>query len=233
MANSERTYGVDVSHWNNELQIETHIKNKKNNIQFLIAKATEGTSFTDNEFDSWMKMCEKYGIIKGAYHYARPDISSPKGEAEHFVNTVKKYVADPPMLLALDWEGSALQYKTWTTEWAREWLDYVYNATGIKPLIYISESATAPFISYASGKNLFELDYGLWVAKWRGEPDKARIRPWSFWAIHQYTNEPFDKDVFHSSVENLIKYGTPKKQHATECKCKCGKCKCEAGQENI
>lgn len=203
-----KVQGIDVSHWNNKQQIITHIRQKKPG--FMMVKATEGSSYRDNTFNEWIDICEQYGMIKGAYHYARPDKNTARVEAEYFVRTIEKRIGEDGMLLALDWEGTALKYAGWTTNWCLDFLERVKDLTGIKPLIYMSESAIKPFLKQ-NGDSLYDKDYGLWVAKWSGKPVKQNILPWKFWAIHQYTNRPFDKDEFNGSIEQLRKYAAPVK----------------------
>lgn len=218
--------GIDVSHWNNKTQVQAEMKNGK--VVFCFVKATDGKSYVDKTFKEYMDMCDKYGVLKGAYHYAQPLKNTPKQDADNFLKQVKPYIGN--ILLALDWEGDALKAKA---SWAKEWLDYVYEQTGVKPLVYCSESTCPMFVK--QGVDLYKADYGLWVAKWSGKPTLAGIKPWGFWAFHQYTNKPFDHDEFHSTRENLIEYmkQRPKSGSTDEhekCGCKCKNCQTCCGK---
>lgn len=187
--------GIDVSHWNNIEQIKGEIINGQ--VKFCFAKASQGKGFKDSMFKDFMELCTAYNVVKGAYHYADPHKNLPKIEADNFLQQVNPYIGD--ILLALDWEGEALKCNR---EWALEWLDYVYKQTGVKPVLYASESSLKQFAT----SKIFEKDYGLWVAKWSGSPVKANIKPWTFWAFHQFTNKPFDHNYFNGSIAQLKKY---------------------------
>lgn len=223
--------GCDVSHWN-YTTYATEIKRKmeKKEIRFMFAKATEGITVKDNSFKKWMEMCSKYPetVMAGAYHYARAEKNkNAVMEAKHFLSVVKPYIKENGLLLALDVEGESLSAKN-LNEWVIQWLDYVYKETGIKPLVYCSTSETARF---SCANNPYKKDYGLWCANWKSpNPSKQAIIPWGFWAFHQYTNKPYDKDQFHSDDFNALrKYGLPEKESSAAeqgCGC-CENCKCK------
>lgn len=166
--------------------------------QLVIIKATEGKSYKCKR--TFTHYSRTTGIA-GFYHYARPDLGNlPKEEADNFIETVKECAGyDAPVILALDWEGKSLDY---SPNWALEWCDYVYTVTGIKPLIYMSQS-TCKSMKVFEGK-----DYGLWVARFNMKPgEPGDVSPWKTWAIHQYgVVDNIDRDVFNGSYEQLEKY---------------------------
>lgn len=51
----------------------------------------------------------------------------------------------------------------WNVQYAKTFLDRVFNVTGIKPLIYMSESVVRSY----DWTSIAEAGYGLWVAKYR------------------------------------------------------------------
>ena len=57
-------------------------------------------------------------------------------------------------VLVLDWEVEA----TWNVAWAKQWLDRVYEKTGVKPMIYMSGAV----ITGNDWSSVVAGDYGLW-----------------------------------------------------------------------
>lgn len=192
-------YGCDISHWQGDLFDFT-------DYDFVIAKASEGVTYTDPCFQLNMERALRDKKLIGAYHYARPENNSAKDEALNFVKTVKPYVGK--CLLALDWEATALKYPV---EWALEWLLEVERLTGVVPLIYCSESYVKNLGIIAENGN------GLWCAKW-GD-DKPKYNPFNVLAIWQYTSNPHDKDVFYGDERAWSLYCTPsrKAEEVHEC----------------
>ncbi len=180
--------GIDVSHHNKPIPLS--------GIDFVIMKATEGSTYVDPKMDDWYKRCKNDGVrLKGFYHFARPDKNNAKAEANHFIKTVKDYI-DGTTLVALDWEGEALDH---TLEWALTWLNEVEEALRITPLFYCQASYT-PLI-----KRIYENGNGLWVAHYTNA-NKPRIGAYPFWTIWQYSSRKYDKDYFNGNVSQYIKY---------------------------
>lgn len=217
--------GGDVSHWNTPSDVIGRIK--KDGLQFLIIKASEGMNYKDPKAAYYNKVCEMHGIMPGFYHYMRPEtVKDPLKEASHFVRTVEEITGEinknnDGMLLAADWEGAALSYNT---EYVYEWCDYVLMMTGITPLLYTSYAYLKDFEPSFG-------NYGLWCARWNNTPLKGlkNIEPWRVVAIHQYTDTggKFDYDMFNGSEEQLALYGKSEKSGEIEkptCPCRCGCC---------
>ena len=180
-------HGCDISKWQG---MEFDFSNE----DFVIAKATEGRTYTDKCFLHFIEKAIIMGKCIGAYHYARPENNTPKEEAEHFVNVIRPYIGR--CLLALDWEGVALTYPI---EWAVEWLQEVEKLTGVKPLIYCSASYVPQCAKVAENGN------GIWVAKWSETAPKVKPT-FQVMALWQYTSTPYDKDKFFGDATAWQKY---------------------------
>lgn len=211
MANEETAMmkGIDISHWQKYLNIA------EIQYDFVICKATEGTNFLDSSFHGFMSKAESLGKCMGFYHFARPEKNTAEAEAKFFyANTVKYYGKAIPVL---DWESKG----KWNVAWAKEWLDLVYSMTGVKPMIYMSESVVNQF-NWADVANA---DYGLWVAKYKDmnidrnydmsmAGNKPNVKWWKFYALWQWTssgrldgyNANLDCDVFYGDAEAWKRY---------------------------
>lgn len=179
--------GCDISKWQGpDFDVTNH--------DFVIAKATEGKTYTDTYFHHNIEKCMKASKLIGAYHYARPENNNAKDEAQHFANVVKPYIGK--CLFALDWEGVSLNYPI---DWAVEWLQEVERLTGVKPLIYCSASYVPKCKKVADNGN------GIWVAKW--SETAPTVKPtFSVMALWQYTSNPYDKDKFFGDIAAWQKY---------------------------
>lgn len=174
--------GIDISHWQNGIDLI------KVPCDFVIIKATQGTTFVDKCCDKFYQTAKKAGKKLGVYHFADGK-SSGKQEAEHFLKNVKGYIGEA--ILILDWEADALKKGT---RYAKEFLDHVYEKTGVKPLIYMSKSVCREY----DWSSVVADNYGLWVAQYANynrtgyqeEPwtDKKGMGAFKSAAIFQYTS---------------------------------------------
>ena len=107
-----------------------------------------------------LEKVKKTNKLVGFYHFARPTANNtPEAEAESFLKFIIPSGLIGKAILALDWEAENKQ----NVAYAKAWLDYVYNKTGVKPWIYMSESVTKNY-DWSSVANA---GYPLWVAKYR------------------------------------------------------------------
>lgn len=209
-------FGADISHHNGTNAVKKCI-DAKPEIEFFICKATEGRNFKDERFPYNCVSALEKGKLIGAYHYARPDLgNSWEAEAANFADAVEPFLGN--CMLALDWEGKSLNYND---KWALNWCQTVFAITGVKPLVYVQQSALAKMSSF-KGK-----DFGLWVAKWSTVPPV--VKNWDFWAMWQFGSTPFDMNVFNGSREQFAMYchqETVGIEDKENCGCNCCGCSC-------
>lgn len=174
--------GIDISKW------QTGIDLSKVDCDFVIVKATEGIGYVDRKCDSFYQQAKRLGKKLGFYHFARPRNDAVR-EAQYFYNNTKNYFGEA--IPILDWEAENKS----DVAWAKRWLDEVYRLSGVKPLIYMSESVANAY-NWSSVANA---DYGLWVAKYRdNNPDynynmsnagsRPRVKWWNFYCMWQWTS---------------------------------------------
>ena len=194
--------GLDISHHNKNIRQLKVL----NNYDFIIMKATEGSTYADPAMSTYMNYLNS-DMLKGFYHFARPENKNKtEAEASNFLSHVLKYL-DGRCILALDVEAGALNVKD-LDEWCLKWCQYVYAATGIKPLIYCSEAECYRF------KKTAAFGCGLWVAKW-GVSKPKKITPWKFYAIWQKSDKHLvsgvkcDLNYFNGDETQYIKYCRP------------------------
>lgn len=169
--------GIDISAWQGDAGIDL----AKVPYDFCIVKATEGTDYKNRYFAAHCDKVLSRKKLLGAYHYANS--GDPQKEADYFLAYCKKYIGKA--ILILDWEAkNNPQFGKNDLEWCLKWCNYVYQKTGIKPLIYIQKSAMDA---------VKKAGYGLWVAQY---PDYVETgyqeHPWNEGKynclIRQYTS---------------------------------------------
>ena len=195
--------GLDLSVWQNP-------GTGDGDYDFIICKATEGVGYTDPNCDAHYQRAKSQGKLLGVYHFARPGHNSAIAEADWFVSQIQGYIGEA--LLVLDWEVEA----TWNIAWAKQWLDRVYEKTGVRPLVYASGSV----ITGNDWSSVANSDYGLWIAYWPNQyqygegwptsPDEMAYGTgaWKFWAIWQFSsrNGRLDCDVANMDREAWMRY---------------------------
>lgn len=141
--------GIDVSSHQTGINLATVP------CDFVICKATEGTSYVNPDCDRAYQQAKKAGKCLGVYHYASG--GNPTAEADYFLSHIKGYIGEA--ILALDWESYGNKaFGVSDFNWCKTWLDRVYAKTGVKPLLYVSQSIMGRFNGIG--------DYGLWVAQY-------------------------------------------------------------------
>jgi GH25 family lysozyme M1 (1,4-beta-N-acetylmuramidase) len=203
--------GIDISHWQDGIDL-TGVP-----CDFVIIKATQGTSFVDECCDKFYQEAKKLGKKLGVYHFADGK-STGKQEADHFIKNVKGYIGEA--ILVLDWEADALKKGT---AYAKEFLDRVFEKTGVRPLIYMSKSVCREY----DWTDVVNGNYGLWMAQYANkEITGYQDKPWTDGkgmgafkkcAIHQFTSSGrlgnysgnLDLDIAYMTAKAWDKYAKP------------------------
>lgn len=134
---------------------------------FVIVKSTQGTSYVSPEYKRQITDADLARKCLGIYHYAGG--GGAIAEAEHFIKTVRPYIGRA--ILCLDWEGDQ-NPNFGNPEYAKAFLAYVKQQTGITPFIYMSKSVCRQYSWDAS--------YPLWCAQYKNQqPTGYQDNPWT------------------------------------------------------
>lgn len=179
----------------NGVDISNHQVTVPEGYDFYILKASEGNGFKDGRLDSHYNTLVSRGVKNyGFYHYARPDLgNTPQAEADWFLYLVGHHAGK--CIYALDLEGEALRYSDYAN-WAKQWLDYVYAKTGVKPLLYIQGSIASVMYGVIGGN-----DYGIWAAS-----SANWYHMFPFIVMQQSVYNNLDHDTFYGTQETWDKY---------------------------
>lgn len=171
--------GIDVSHHNGEVD---WFAVGRSNVKFAYAKATDGRTFVDGQFArNWERMRDA-GLLRGAYHFARP-ADDPEHQAVHFVSVIGEpsWGELPP---ALDLEATGGRTGQEILEWTRAFLSGAEAAVGRELVIYTGGLWRRLLASIAPAEFGTRL---LWTARY-GANQPVVPRPWSQWDIWQFTD---------------------------------------------
>lgn len=204
------TPGIDVSNWQRDIDWAAVAAD---DIKFAYIKATGGSGFVDQWFDQNYAGAYEHGIIRGAYHFARPDQSSPVQQARFFVHNGGGWSSDgmtlPPMLdMEYNPSGSdcyGLSHSQ-MVDWIRGFSNEVNRLTGRYPVIY---TTTNWWTMCTGNTGAFNDTNPLFIANWGSDP-----YPLPNWPVHtfwQYTSSGYvagirgevDRDVFNGSYAQL------------------------------
>lgn len=158
---------------------------------FYIIKASEGAQGNWKMCGAHTNKVKGWGKLLGYYHYARPDLgNTPAKEADAFIATVGNNIGKA--VLALD-----LECKNWQNyvAWAKEWLEYVHNKTGVWALFY---SMGAGFSNFKNMLNT--LGVGIWAAS------STSYYTGSFIVMKQEVYNGLDHDTFYGDKTAWAKY---------------------------
>jgi len=143
-----------------------------------ICKLTEGAGRlvsggdTDAQFANNWANARRLGAIKGAYHFARPDLNSADVEAHWFLDHMPNL--DTGDLVALDMEYPTdsrlgnFDFAGWSLEWCR----VVERALGWPPLLY-----SYPYFIVNRLANSALTHYPLWLASYDSLPQSEGVWP--------------------------------------------------------
>ncbi|HPD22954.1 MAG TPA: glycoside hydrolase family 25 protein [Bacteroidales bacterium] len=194
-------FGLDVSQY--QKKINWSKVAEEENLKFVFIRATAGKDFVDKKFNYNWKESKKNKIIRGAYHYYRPNENS-RLQAQNFIKTVNLEPGDLPPVLDIE-RFSSVQSLTSLKNGVLKWLKIVEEHYGVKPILYTYQNF---YISVFRGDKRFET-YPLWIAYYstKSKPDK-KVGDWIFWQFSESgrvegISENVDLNVFYSDYETL------------------------------
>lgn len=200
--------GIDISDYQAGLDLGAI------EFDFAIIKATENTGHVQANCDKFVQKCRALGKCWGFYHFMGK--GDPIAQAKHFVENTRNYFGEG--VPVLDYE----MYGRIGTDKAKQFLDYVYEQTGVRAIVYMSRSVCTEEDWSAIAPN-----HGLWVAQYanndatgyQSDPwlPSGGFGAWSSCAIHQYSSagrlsgygSNLDLDKAFMDADAWAKYANP------------------------
>ena len=101
---SNQTFGFDISHYQRKEDIQwdsLSIGNRTIPLQFVVLRACMGNRKLDKNFDHFWETAKQHNLIRGAYHFYRPD-EDPVMQANSFLSVAKLESGDLPPILDIE-----------------------------------------------------------------------------------------------------------------------------------
>jgi len=212
--------------------------------KFVIIRATTGrnpnapgTMYVDPNFVANRDGSRGVGLIQGAYHFAVPDLSDGKAQAEFFVANGGGWAPDGRTLPgALDMESDnndkrpvikGLRRECYNLTppqmvgWIQAFSDRYFQLTGRNPIIYTAQSW---WNKCTGGSAVFAPKNPLWVANYQAKPTTPAM-PTGFpkYTIWQHWNHdakdangkalntvlfPGDQNAFPGTYQDLVNFAS-------------------------
>ena len=198
--------GIDVSSYQGNI----NWKAVAPYIDFSYAKATEATSYRNPYFYNQYEGPYDQGVIRGAYHFAIPNNSSGKAQADYFIKHGGGWSSDGLTLPgALDIEFNPYgpecyrltpsQMVSWIKDFTHE---YAYKEHAY-PVIYTNTNWWRDCTGNYGGFGKYD---PLWIANYSASHGGPLPRGWGFYTFWQYSDSgslPGDQDVFNGAHKQL------------------------------
>lgn len=195
-----KVIGIDVSQYQGTIQwnlVDT--LEQKHRLHYVFIRATAGNDKTDGQFETNWAGAKKAKLIRGAYHYYRPNENSIE-QAEFFIKTVHLQKGDLPPVLDIEKlpkEQSILNLKIGL----KRWLALVEAHYKVRPIIYTGEQYYDDFL-----KEEFK-DYLFWIANYNFYREEIK-EDWLFWQFTEKATVPgikgnVDVNIYNGDLQQL------------------------------
>ncbi|MFV8373891.1 glycoside hydrolase family 25 protein [Flavobacterium sp. LB1P71] len=195
-----KSIGLDVSEYQGKISwsyVDT--LEKKYPLHFVFIRATVGKDRKDRQFNrNWLGAKENE-MIRGAYHYYRPNENSLE-QAKLFIKTVTLRKGDLPPILDIE-KLPKNQSLDSLKVGLKRWLKAVELHYGVKPIIYTGEKYYDDFL-----KDEFS-DYLFWIANYNFYREEIED-DWLFWQFTEKASIPgikgnVDINIYNGDLQQL------------------------------
>ena len=199
--------GIDVSRYQQKVDWGAVAAS---GIRFCFIKATEGARDVDTFFRRHWEGAAGTGILRGAYHFFRPQIPVA-AQADLFLRTVGQ-LSPGDLRPALDLEGTA----GWVdlppanrAPLALSMLETIEKRLGVTPIVYTSPWFATEILASTPALARFP----IWIAQYTEAQSPAIPKPWSSWTFWQHSQSgtvpgisgAVDLDRFQGTLDDLKK----------------------------
>jgi lysozyme len=195
-----KAIGIDVSEYQGKINwVDFDTVEKKYPVDFVFIRATVGKDRLDKEFDeNWLSAKNKK-LIRGAYHYYRPNENSLE-QAALFIKTVSLKKGDLPPVLDIE-RLPENQSVDRLKIGLKRWLNTVEAHYKVKPIIYTGERYYDDFL-----KEEFS-DYLFWIANYNFYQENIE-EDWLFWQFTEKASVSgikgkVDVNIYNGDVQQL------------------------------
>jgi GH25 family lysozyme M1 (1,4-beta-N-acetylmuramidase) len=209
-ADGVTTKGIDISKWQGTIDWP---KVANAGYAFAFVRVSDGVSSIDAKFAANWAGAKTVGLVRGAYQFFRPS-QSVTAQADLMISKLGGQYTPGDLPPVIDVEDDGGLAPTTVAARARQWVDRVEAALGVKPIVYTGKY----FWRDEVGSPASFAPNALWIAQYTSLcPDIPG--PWSKWTFWQYTDSgtvpgiagPVDINRFNGSISQLKAFaaGTP------------------------
>ena len=195
-----KSIGIDVSEYQGNISwsyVDT-LENKYP-LHYVFIRATVGKDRKDRRFETNWAGAKENKMIRGAYHYYRPNENSLE-QAALFIKTVTLQKGDLPPVLDIEKlpkNQSIANLKIGL----KRWLNAVEAHYGVRPIIYSGEKYYDDFL-----KEEFS-DYLFWIANYNFYREQIK-EDWLFWQFTEKATVPgikgnVDVNIYNGDLQQL------------------------------
>lgn len=195
-----KAIGLDLSEYQGKIKwSKVDTLENKYPVNFVFIRATVGDDRQDRQFkENWLG-AKKNNIIRGAYHYYRPNENS-LDQAALFIKTVSLSKGDLPPVLDIE-KLPKNQSMERLKVGLKRWLKTVEEHYKVKPIIYTGERYYDDFLKEEFSEYLF------WIANYnfyREEIDEN----WLFWQFTEKASVSgiegnVDVNIYNGDLQQL------------------------------
>ena len=169
-------HGIDISHHQGHIDWEKLKDEGQINrcpIRFIMIKATEGSTQTDENFRENFHQAREYGFTRGAYHFYSVHTPAER-QAQHFLSQVKLENGDLPPVLDVEHKPKSQTDAEFKAS-VLQWLNIVEKHYNVKPIIYTYYKFKLRYLN----DSIFD-QYPYWIAHYYVDSVEYQGR-WKFW----------------------------------------------------
>lgn len=202
--------GMDVSGWQQNVDWQTAWNNGS---RFAYVKASEGPWTLNDYFGQQYNGAAAVGMIRGAYHFARPNLSSGAQQASIFVASGGGWSGDGKTLPGvLDLEANASDSSgncfglspSQLVAWTKDFTNTYKSLTGRDAVIY---TAYYFWQDCLAGSSAFSSPNPLWIAAYGAAANNVWMPggwpQFTFWQYASTGTFPGDQNVFNGTLAQL------------------------------
>jgi lysozyme len=195
-----KAIGLDVSEYQGKISwVDVDTLENKYPVHFVFIRATVGNDRLDKQFDKNWLGAKKNNLIRGAYHYYRPNENSLE-QAALFIKTVSLKKGDLPPVLDIE-RLPENQSVDRLKIGLKRWLKAVEEHYKVKPIIYTGERYYDDFL-----KEEFS-DYLFWIANYNFYRENIQ-EDWLFWQFTEKASVSgikgnVDVNIYNGDVQQL------------------------------
>lgn len=207
--------GIDVSHHQGHIDWEQlrHAMIKGTPVRFAIIKATEGSTYVDENFQQNFYDARENGFVRGAYHFWS-NTATPRDQANFFLEHVSLEAGDLPPILDVERKPQNLPDEEFQKN-VLEWLTSMERRYKVKPIIYTYYKFKD---QYLSDKRFDE--YPFWIAHYYVQRMEYPGE-WKFWQHTDAGRLPgikgyVDLNIYNGSFYDLRQLTIPEMEETDD-----------------